>query len=365
MKKKQMEEAIRALQDQQTKLKKAIHSNHAGTIFTATSELTESVPNYSFDAQSSDIIDFTQGETTLKKIVDLFGLLRHKEESIIDFKVLKSYTTDFSFVDTVLTTDDKTALISNPTVKIVRQITTSEKLKTLKQISVKIFDMASTSNNEILMSMFGSPDVKLLKPTGQFQQFMSVSPLFPLAVHVTKSNEVLIGVKDEGENFSLTHNSIRKILTFGMDGKQRRSYEYVGQKQRLFTLPYSIKTYHNGNILTIDRTSKIGGRVVTIGKDGKLKWIYNGNISINTRDTPFNPHDIVITTMGYIIVADNNTNAFHVLSGNGELLTCRVMKDQGISIPNALDIDNTGQLWVGCCADKGKTNAKLHIVKIL
>jgi hypothetical protein len=43
--------------------------------------------------------------------------------------------------------------------------------------------------------------------------------------------------------------------------------------------------------------------------------------------TQFNPIDVVTTTAGHIIVSDYDTHALHVLSEQGDILTCKVMKD--------------------------------------
>jgi hypothetical protein len=47
-------------------------------------------------------------------------------------------------------------------------------------------------------------------------------------------------------------------------------------------------------------------------------------------------------------VCDCYTHALHVLSEQGDILTCKVMEDTGIKYPISLDIDMRGQLWVGC-----------------
>jgi hypothetical protein len=78
----------------------------------------------------------------------------------------------------------------------------------------------------------------------------------------------------------------------------------------------------------------------------------------------FNPCDIVTTLVGNVIVADYNNHILHVISGEGELLSYKVMLDQGVILPCSLDIDSRGQLWVGCGTYKGKSDdAKVHIVK--
>ena len=64
-------------------------------------------------------------------------------------------------------------------------------------------------------------------------------------------------------------------------------------------------------------------------------------------------------------MADCNNDAIHVISGEGgQLLTYKVMSDQGVIDPESLDIDTCGQLWVGCDTYKGQSNAKIHIIKL-
>ena len=94
-----------------------------------------------------------------------------------------------------------------------------------------------------------------------------------------------------------------------------------------------------------------------------LRWTYTGHSKINVT-TQFNPIDVATTTAGHIIVSDYDTHALHVLSEQGDILTCKVMKDMGIKYPFSLDIDRRGQLWVGCHAD-AKQMAQIHMVNLL
>ena len=110
-------------------------------------------------------------------------------------------------------------------------------------------------------------------------------------------------------------------------------------------------------------TSPDTGRVVVVGWEGGLRWTYTGHSKINVT-TQFDPTDVVTTTSGHIIVCDSWTHALHVLSEQGDILTCKVMEDMGIQYPLSLDIDMRGQLWVGCHEDKG-SDANIHIIKLL
>ena len=63
-------------------------------------------------------------------------------------------------------------------------------------------------------------------------------------------------------------------------------------------------------------------------------------------------------------MCDCYTHALHVLSEQGDILTCKVMEDTGIKYPLSLDIDMRGQLWVGCNTSK-QSGATIHKVKLL
>ncbi|CAC5419052.1 unnamed protein product [Mytilus coruscus] len=151
-----------------------------------------------------------------------------------------------------------------------------------------------------------------------------------------------------------------------MNGKQKQSYKYDKHKQRLFIIPARITSNVNNDILVIDRIyDDDDGRVVVLDREGQVKWTYQGNPQVNSGDKLFNPTDIVITSVGHVIVSDVNNHALHVLSGEGDVLTCKVMEDQGIIFPMSLDIDTKGQLWVGChSGDDQRKDAKLHVIKM-
>ena len=203
--------------------------------------------------------------------------------------------------------------------------------------------------------MGDSSDVKMLTKSGEIKPILSVVPLLPTRMHETSNNDSILAVVDE-YTFELRDKSCRKIVVFGEDKKEKQSYQYNKCQQRLFTFPFRI-TDINSDIAVIDRTSD-DGRVVVLGNEGGVKWIYQGHPQINTEDKPFNPCDIVTTSVGNVIVADCINNTLYVISGvGGPLLTYKVMLDQGVMFPWSLDIDTRGQLWIGCSAYEGESDS--------
>ena len=278
---------------------------------------------------------------------------------------LHSYTTDLSGISNIITVHDKSTWVNDYKKQVIRQINIdNDNITITKEISYQINNMTLTSNNDILLSVSNSSDVKLLTKSGEIKPFLSVSPLLTKGIHVTSDN-IIVGVKEPGNTYTPTDKSTRALLIFGMVGKQQHTYQYDSNKHRLFTYLHRITTNNNKDIVVVDRTSRDTGRVVVVGREGDLRWTYTGHSKINVT-TQFYPSDVVTTTAGHIIVCDYRRHALHVLSGQGDILTfLKVMRDFGIKYPFSLDIDMRGQLWVGCVEGSEGSNAKIHIVKLL
>jgi hypothetical protein len=361
---KEIDKTKITLEDQQEKIQTAKKSTKAEIIFAAAKEHGGSMSGLSITKLRPEIQEFVSGKLNISKSFGILSSVKLSNKSHdTELKVLKSYTTDLSSVTSLVLLDKTTAWISSYTDNIIKKVVIDDKIQTIKDIPVQIYDMTLTKSNDILISSINSSDVKLITQSGQVKPFLSVSPLKTTGIHVTHNNDIILGVMEDGDTYKLTDKSCRKIIVFGENKKEKQSYQYNKHKQRLFTYPYRI-TDVNSDIVVIDLTSNEDGRVVVLGKEGGVKWIYQGHPQINTEDKPFNPCDIVATSVGKVIVADYNNDTLHVISGEGELLTYKVMLDQGVIGPESLDIDIWGQLWVGCSTYEGQSDAKVHIVKL-
>ena len=364
--KRQADQAEKTIILHQDEIMAALKSIQGSTIFTTATKSKKMMSDLNFNPIPSEIKYFIPGKETVNDISNLFGSLQKMKipqvESDIDLEVVNSYTTDLSGIYHIITVDDKSTWVNDYTEQVIRQINIdNDNITTTKKISCEIYDMTLTSNNDILLCGGNSSDIKLLTKSGEIKPFFSVSsPLLTLGIHVTTDNNIIVGVAEPGNLFTPTDKSTRALLIFGMDGKQH-TYQYDSNKHRLFTLPDRITANNNKDIVVVDRTSRDTGRVVVVGREGGLRWTYTGHSKINVT-TQFDPRDVVTTTAGHIIVCDVSTHALHVLSEQGDILTCKVMEDTGIKYPISLDIDMRGQLWVGCYKQSGAT---IHKVKLL
>ncbi len=364
--KRQTDQAEKTIIHHQDEIMAALKSIQGSTIFATATKFKKMMSDLNFNQIPSEIKYFIPGKETVNDIPNLFGSLQKMKipqvQSDIDFEVVNSYTTDLSGIHNIITVDDKSTWINDYNKQVIRQINIdNDNITTTKQISCFICDMTLTLSNDILLSVYNSSDVKLLTKSRKTKPFLSVSPLLTLGIHVTSDNNIIVGVKEPSTTPTPTDKSTRALLIFGMDGKQQHTYQYDSNKHRLFTLPRRITTNNNKDIVVVDVTSVDTGRVVVVGWGGGLRWTYTGHSKINVT-TQFNPFDVVTTTAGHIIVSDCRTHALHVLSGQGDILTYKVMEDTGMKYPYSLDIDMRGQLWLGCV---GGSDAKIHKVKLL
>ena len=364
--KRQADQAEKTIILHQDEIMAALKSIQGSTIFTTATKSKKMKSDLNFNPIPSEIKCFIPGKETVNDIPNLFGSLQKMKipqvQSDIDLEVVNSYTTDLSGIYNIITVDDKSTWVNEYNKQVIRQINIdNDNITTTKQISCSICDMTLTSNNDLLLSVSNSSDIKLLTKSGEIKPFFSVSPLLPHGIHVTSDNYIIVGVTEPDNYYTPTDKSTRALLIFGMDGKQQHTYQYDSNKHRLFTVPYRITTNNNKDIVVVDSTSYDTGRVVVVGREGGLRWTYTGHSKINVT-TQFDPTDVVTTTAGHIIVCDHRTHALHVLSEQGDILTCKVMEDTGIKYPISLDIDMRGQLWVGCNKQSGAT---IHKVKLL
>jgi hypothetical protein len=153
-----------------------------------------SMSDLSFTKFHPELQEFVSGEKYISKSFGILTSVKSSNKSHdTELKVLKSYTTDLPTVDSLISLDPKTAWISSYTGNILRKVLIDDQIITMKAIPVKIYDMALTKSNDILLSIFNSSDVKLLTNAGEIKPFITVAPLITTGIHVTNNNDIILG----------------------------------------------------------------------------------------------------------------------------------------------------------------------------
>ncbi|CAG2201461.1 unnamed protein product [Mytilus edulis] len=264
---KHTEEVKETLLYKQSNIQEVLESKQAAQVFSAYSDFSEKeILNVSFKGISEETKDFIPTKDSINTISNFFGSLHitklPKGLPRVNLDVIKSYNTDLHIVFKILTLNDKTAWIIDKKFDILRKININDTIHNIEDNPVKgCYDMSLTDHDDVLLTSVGSTDVSLLKTeVGEIKPFLSVSPPKALGIHVTKHNEIILGVKENDvDNYNQTEKTCRKVIMFGMDGTQKQCYEYDKHKQRLFTLPVRITSNVSNDILVIDRISNAEG----------------------------------------------------------------------------------------------------------
>jgi hypothetical protein len=189
-----------------------------------------------------------------------------------------------------------------------------------------------------------------------------VSPLLPIAVHVTHDNKVIVGAIDKGPYFPVT--GCRQAIIMDHTGREKKFFQFDGKKKPLFSLPVRIASNSRNNIGVIDKLSKNAqGRVIVLDQEGGVKNIYTGHPDVNHKNKLFSPTGIVTTPSDKFVVADLYNHIIHILSSDGGILTYYNTTKAGVELPYSLSISHTGQLYIGCHNyQDSKEKVKIHVI---
>ncbi|XP_063406486.1 uncharacterized protein LOC134690447 [Mytilus trossulus] len=224
---------------------------------------------------------------------------------------------------------------------------------------VVVYDFAISSKGTLLFTKYN--DTRLFnfldEKNGKMKVVCDFHPFLPRAV-LAKNDTIIVSTKDQGIAFPLNRESRRQLVILDECGSERQIIETDIQNERMFSLVYRIAVNIENDIVVVDGISGSTGRIVCL-RNNTIKWTYEGNPDINNEQNLFNPLDIVTTSTGNIIVADEKNNALHVLSNAGAVLKCWRTTDVNIVFPISLDIDSNGRLLVGCRRD-----SKIYVLEM-
>jgi hypothetical protein len=224
-------------------------------------------------------------------------------------------------------------------IKIDNDLTT---LSTVKQhTNIDACELAVTKSGEVFLFLVKDSAVKRLNSKGELVVYKSFEPLLVRGLHVTKSDEIVVGLREKGALFPVTDDSQRQIVVFDSNGIQRKSYEHDwGTGTRLFSVPYRFASNAHSELYVIDWLSeKRTSRIVALGTYRSINWTYTGK-----SDAGFKARDIVTTNSGNIVVL--TPDDLHILSTSGEVLHIFSSDDLPLRSPSSLDIDSNNHLWI-------------------
>ena len=136
-------------------------------------------------------------------------------------------------------------------------------LKVLLTFDQKVYNMAFTSENELLLCT-GSTILKINKDSKVEDTAFNTVPFFPGSIYITTNNKVMVGGR---------HNSQERAAVIVMDqmGVTLVVYEHDKNNQPLFRNPNSLTTTSDGHLFVVNFLSK-GGKcqVIALQENGDV-----------------------------------------------------------------------------------------------
>ncbi|VDI23142.1 Hypothetical predicted protein [Mytilus galloprovincialis] len=302
--------------------------------------------------------------------------LKPKKKSEIKLEISKEYTTDLTYIHYIAVCSDGSMWMGDVTKSKLQHVKLREnRTEVITSLNTKIYAMAKTHSNNILVKTQGETKLKLINTmTGEITDSRyDVKPLIPTCIRVTSDHRVIIGAWSGGKAFPATGR--RVVVVMDQEGKQLQEYEHDKYKnklfslprfltststKRLFTFPLRITCTSNGNICVVDLLDNDGrGKVVVLSPGGDILGTYTGHSDVNTEEKPFKPTGILTTPSDNIIVTDVENHLLHILTDQGQSITYYNLRDMGILYTYSLAQSTTGTIFIGCLDEKGRT-AKLY-----
>ena len=222
------------------------------------------------------------------------------------------------------------------------------KLLSCKNVEVKRMTLTSytdfmrQSNGDFIVTDVNKREIRRVTATGEESVLVCTKPLFPTWICRTQTDDIIVTLRDGGDNYSLQPSSRRLVQRMTLTGKVLNTYEFREDGvTRLFTLP--MRTAENGNsdICVINFTSRTTGELVVLHTDGRVRFTYHGQEGSKFK---FNPSDVVCDLKSRIIVSDGANKSLHLLSPDGTFL--RYLMSDMFGHPTIIALYQD-KLWVG------------------
>lgn len=283
--------------------------------------------------------------------------------TVVVSSVFNSYVTDARGIHTLLSADDDIVyyICNQPkeNSKFVKAKLLKASMKTLQSMDLQLFDMSINNKQEILCTKVGTTELFALSSDGEVKSVVNASPMILLSVHISKDNDLYIGLREPGPAFPLTDFSIRQVIVLGDKYERKATFETDKSGTKLVSYPARICTDSKHVIYIADWTNADKtGRIVAINRNGRIKFTYDGHASVKQ----FFPFGIAVSQNDNIILSDYENDMLHVLNPKGQLIGLQDVYDINIEAPYTLAIDAEGFLLIGCPSEEA--NAKIYIVKM-
>ncbi|VDI31091.1 Hypothetical predicted protein [Mytilus galloprovincialis] len=254
----------------------------------------------------------------------------------ISLDMKNEYQTAINGIQLVSPCLDQSIWISSGPFRILQRVQPDgTNLRVMSKFNIEVRGMAVTPSNQLLLCVRGKTRLQQINSSGELiESVYDVSPYYPIAIHFISGNQLIVGAHDD----QLKKNA---VMILSDNGNIETVY------RPLINGPISITSTNYKNIHVVDRILKdYSGKVVVLGQEGHIINEYAGHSTINKHKS-FKPVNIVATPYDNVVVIDLNTNILHILSDNGNLVSYCNVEKIGITFPQSLAFNVTGQFYIG------------------
>ena len=196
-----------------------------------------------------------------------------------------------------------------------------------------IWDIAVNRSGDIIVCNEDNK-VRLVTVKGKVSTLIDTDPFLPQGVCQTEREEIVVCMAGQGDRNHVSvyspdgERKVRDIVVKDTKGKQ------------LLNDPYRV--VKNGEDISV---LNLGSNVMTVGQDGKVRWVYDGSQS---KFGNVDALGMCIDKFRNLLISDWNNHCVHYVDTEGGLIQMLLTRDQhGIEMPWGIGVDNeTGRVWV-------------------
>ena len=219
------------------------------------------------------------------------------------------------------------------------------KLMTLENIETQIItlaphaDFVTLSNDGFIVINSGGGVLLRVTLDGKVSDIVSTKPLYPTSISKTHTDDLLVTLRDAGNDYKLKPSSRRLVQRMTLTGKILNTYEFREDgTTRLFTFPELTAENGNTDICVINETGDETGELIVLYRHGQVNFTYRG------QDSEFCPTAVACDSKTRLVVWDYLNGRFDLLSPDGTFLRYLLSdKFEGVA-DIALHQNN---LWIG------------------
>ena len=196
-------------------------------------------------------------------------------------------------------------------------------------IDFNFYDMAVTSDGDLLLPDYKNRCIKSVSKQKDITTMFKTSGR-PNSLCCLQNNDIVVAFDKD-----------RKVVVYSSKGKIRHTLDQIK-----FRYPMKVAVNKVNQDLYIcdheEDDAYFPGKVIAVGADGHLRYEYLGQGEMN-----FTPVEVCTDQMGHILITDRNNNRVHILDQEGQFIKYILTSEQGMRLPNSIDTDGEGYIWVG------------------